>query len=378
LASLLDLDVYLYYRLSEDGTHLQLASLGGVSDAHRLHLERLALGQGISGSVALTSQPRVVEEIQQTQDEATGIIRSIGLRAYASFPLVIHNRLFGTISFGSRRRSRFDPETLDLARAICDLIATAVYRRQDEIRLQQFAEQLENSNRDLQEFAFVASHDLQEPLRKIEAFGAALVETSTNLSEKQVIFIERMRNAASRMRGMVNDLLMLSRVDRSAAPFSHIDLTQVASDSLSTLEIQVRRTGAAIKVDELPKVEADASQMHQLLQNLIGNALKFHRKETPPQVKIYSRLKAPAAVQIFVEDNGIGFPESEAERIFQPFQRLVGRSDYEGSRMGLSICRKIVERHNGSITAHSQLGQGSTFIITLPFRQGNISPGRTE
>jgi PAS domain S-box-containing protein len=235
-------------------------------------------------------------------------------------------------------------------------------------KLDVYTHRLERSNRDLQEFAYVASHDLQEPLRKIEAFGSALSETSENLSEKQQDYIDRMRNASGRMRSMVDSLLTLSRVERTAQPFTRVDLKHIASEVLSTLEMQIRSTGGEVEIGDLPHIYADPIQIHQLLQNLIGNALKFHDEGIPPQVKVHARQR-PGHVELIVEDQGIGFEETDADRIFQPFQRLVGRNQYPGSGMGLAICRRIVERHGGTITAHSQPGKGSTFIVTLPIRQ---------
>lgn len=242
-----------------------------------------------------------------------------------------------------------------------------------EEKLKDYAGKLERSNRDLEEFAYVASHDLQEPLRKIEAFGSALAEPAMNLGAKQIDYIERMHNAAQRMRRMVDDLLALSRVESVQQPFRSTDLDRVAQQVLSTLEFQVKRTGGQVEVGGLPEVDADPVQMHQLLQNLIGNALKFHRQDVPPYVRVYTGQRTPTTVELIVEDNGIGFQVSEAERIFQPFQRLVRRHEYEGSGIGLAICRKIVERHNGSLTARSQPGQGATFIVTLPLRQSTAS-----
>lgn len=233
-----------------------------------------------------------------------------------------------------------------------------------EENLRVYAEKLEQSNRDLQEFAYVASHDLQEPLRKIEAFGDSLLQSETNLKERERDYVERMRKAAGRMRDMVDGLLQLSRVTTQGRPFVRVDLSQVAAEVLSDLDYQIRRTAGQVEVGELPVVEGDPLQLRQLLQNLIGNALKFHRPNTSPWVKVYAR-RLSKSVQILVEDNGIGFDQGMVERMFQPFQRMVGRSEYDGSGMGLAICRRIVERHGGEITARSEKGQGATFIVTL-------------
>ena len=244
-------------------------------------------------------------------------------------------------------------------------------RKRAEATLANYAQDLERSNRDLQEFAFVASHDLQEPLRKIEAFGNLLLKKQDNLDESQRDLMVRMQKSASRMRSMIDGLLQLSRLETLALPFQPVDLNTVIAEVLSDLEFQIRRSGGEVEVLELPVIDADPLQMHRLMQNLINNALKFQPKGGKPSVKVSCVQRTPASVQIRVEDNGIGFDEELAGSLFSPFKRLVGNVDYEGSGIGLSICRKIVERHHGEITARSQRGQGTTFMITLPVHQNS-------
>lgn len=249
-------------------------------------------------------------------------------------------------------------------------------RKSLERELQSYAEKLERSNRELQDFAFVASHDLQEPLRKIQAFSTMLKKHA--LSDELNDLIERMQNATIRMQKLIDGLLNYSRVTTSEKPFKLVDLTEIVKETVSDLEVRIKSTGGSVEVQILPTIEADPSQMQQLFQNLINNALKFHREEKPI-VRIYARLLDNPPIgkesdsgkwyQIFVEDNGIGFEERDSERIFKLLERLHGRSEYEGAGIGLAVCRKIVERHGGSITAKSKKGEGSTFTITLPESQ---------
>ncbi len=257
-----------------------------------------------------------------------------------------------------------DDEMAPYVGFILDL--TPQKRAEDAVR--EYAAQLERSNRELQDFAFVASHDLQEPLRKIQAFGERVRERMADrLDENTRDYMERMLNAAVRMRAMINDLLSLSRVTTQGQPFQRVALNEVAQEVLSDLETRIERSRGKIEVDDLPEIEADPLQMHQLFQNLISNALKFHQPDQPPSVRVYAEcLKDSQQVRIYVEDDGIGFDDQYLDRIFQPFQRLHGMSQYEGSGMGLAICRKIVERHSGAITARSIPGEGTTFLITLP------------
>ncbi|MBE2237424.1 MAG: PAS domain-containing protein [Caldilineaceae bacterium] len=242
-----------------------------------------------------------------------------------------------------------------------------------ESQLRQYAAQLEVSNRDLQDFAYIASHDLQEPLRKISTFSNRLVHMNRDtLDEKSLDYFNRMQDAAKRMQRLINDLLTLSRVSTRGQPLTEIDLNLTIQGVLRDLEAQIESTGGSIDVARLPAVKADHAQMQQLFQNLISNALKFHRPEKAPSIRIYpldpaasdERIQGITAI-IVVEDNGIGFETRYVDKIFQPFQRLHSHKKYEGTGMGLAICRKIMERHGGSIVAESTPGKGSRFILTF-------------
>jgi two-component system, chemotaxis family, sensor kinase Cph1 len=252
---------------------------------------------------------------------------------------------------------------------------TALKKAQDESEAH--AKELERSNRDLNHFAAVASHDLSEPLRKIKTFGALLTEKyDRRLDDKGKDYLERMRKAAERMHNMIDALLKYSRVTTKAQPFTQVNLADSVRDALSNLEISIQETSGDIRMEDLPVIEAEPTQMTQLFQNLIGNSLKFHRKDEPPVIRIRAKMAHPSKNQprtrqismweIRVEDNGIGFDEVHLAKIFRPFERLHGRDAYIGEGMGLAICRKIVERHGGTITAASAPGKGTTFIIILP------------
>lgn len=242
-------------------------------------------------------------------------------------------------------------------------------RKQAEEKLRIYAERLESSNRELQDFASVAAHDLQEPLRKIQAFGDRLnTRFADHLTQEGRDFLQRMLSSAQRMRRLIDDLLTFSRVATAGKPFESVDLNSVLQGVLSDLEYRIEQEGAQIEITSLPTLDADASQMGQLFLNLLSNALKFHAKDRKPQIQISAEQRGGRCL-LSVQDNGIGFDEKYLEKIFTIFQRLHGRHEYEGTGVGLAVCRKIVERHGGSLTAKSQIGQGSRFIIDLPIHQ---------
>jgi PAS domain S-box-containing protein len=250
--------------------------------------------------------------------------------------------------------------------------------RTSEHQLRAVSEELERSNQELEGFATIASHDLQEPLRKIQAFGDRLAEHSAGaLDEEATDYLRRMTNAAGRMQSLINDLLEYSQVMIRPQPPQPVDLGLVVAEVLSDLDERIRVTNGQVLVGPLPTILASPLQARQLLQNLIANALKFHPPGVAPEVHIEAisrdeprgprgrRDRAPGW-EIRVRDNGIGFDQKHAEKIFAPFQRLNGRQAYEGTGMGLAICRRIATFLGGTITVSSRPGEGATFVVTLP------------
>ena len=244
-----------------------------------------------------------------------------------------------------------------------------------EERNREYTLKLERSNRELEEFAYVASHDLQEPLRKIEAFGDRLrTRFASQLPDDGQMFIERMQHAAGRMRRLISDLLGYSRVTTKANPFKQVDLNKITADVLGDLQVRIDEQKATINTGPMPTIMADPTQMGQLVQNMLSNALKFVKPGVPPVIElsaaIEDRVDANGATKrecvIRIADNGIGFENKYKEQIFKIFQRLHGRLEYEGTGVGLATCRKIVERHEGFIDCDGRPGEGATFSIHLP------------
>lgn len=249
---------------------------------------------------------------------------------------------------------------------VTKLVASQTSLRESNARLQE-------SNRDLEDFAYIASHDLQEPLRKIAAFGSRLrARIEDDVDEKSLDYLDRMDGATRRMQTLIGDLLSFSRVSTKGSDLIPVDLRDIVTRVLQDLEVAIAEAGATVHIGSLPTIDGDALQMRQLYQNLIGNALKFRHNDRPPEIWT-DAVMVGGRWLLSVRDNGIGIDQIYADKIFTVFQRLHGRSEYEGTGIGLAICRKIVERHRGTIRAQSDGQTGATFLIDLPRSFGELA-----
>jgi signal transduction histidine kinase/CHASE3 domain sensor protein len=254
-------------------------------------------------------------------------------------------------------------------------------KRVAEDQLKLYADELKRSNQDLEQFAYVASHDLQEPLRKIRAFGDRLAARyEDKLDEVGIEYITRMQQASARMQKLIEDLLSFSRISSGHEQFTRVDPTTVVNEVVDDIEGQILREKAKVGVKPIPVINADRGQIRRLFQNLISNAIKFHKPGALPVAEISGSVISAAEaekefgfpvpensyVRIVVKDNGVGFDEKYADKIFNIFQRLHGRAEYEGTGIGLAICRKIMMNHRGYIRATSVINQGSEFILIFP------------
>ena len=273
------------------------------------------------------------------------------------------------------------PSTAVSAFDILGTIIDITDRKMYETQLEQNTAELKRSNEDLEQFAYVASHDLQEPLRKIRAFGDRLINRyKSQLDGQGEDYIKRMQSASTRMQTLIEDLLAFSRVSRSTEVFQSLDMDQIISEIKDDLDIQIKIEAAHFTIGEIPPITGEKTQIKRLFQNLINNAIKFHKPNEPPVVEVTGTkitshqirrdfaimLPETSYVMISIKDNGIGFDERFTEKIFNIFQRLHGRTEYEGTGIGLAICRKIVLNHRGYITARSKENVGSEFIVILP------------
>jgi light-regulated signal transduction histidine kinase (bacteriophytochrome) len=250
--------------------------------------------------------------------------------------------------------------------------------------------ELETTNHELQQFAWVVSHDLKEPLRKIQTFNHLIKDKFLNGNQEAASYLDRSISSSARMTRLISDLLDYSRLSISAN-FQPTDLNLLISDILSDFDDQIKEKNAMVRVDKLPLIETISSQIRQVFQNLISNALKFAKKDTAPVITITSEIiefkefdsqpsEAGNFCRITLSDNGIGFDEKFLDRIFVIFQRLNNQSSYEGTGIGLAIAKKIMDKHNGIISAKSHENEGASFIIILPIKQTNesIQPANTE
>jgi len=308
------------------------------------------------------------QQVNQLQTATLVSSKNLAISFFTSLALVVGVFMLALVNIRNQSQREQEMEAQN------DRLKLAVEERTKELSL--FSDELSRSNRELEDFAFVASHDLQEPLRKIMAFGDRLETQSENLNDKQHDFLKRMRSAASRMSVLISDLLEFSRITTRGKPFQSVDLNLVVQDCIEDLHVLIEESKCSIDVETLPTIIADPIQMQQLLFNLIANAIKFSQNEAQPKVKIsVEAVEQPKTIDveglsgwfcITVTDNGIGFEQEYANKIFAPFQRLHSRDSFKGTGIGLAICRRIVERHNGTIDANGDTNKGAVFSVTLP------------
>lgn len=326
--------------------------------------------QGSCGTAAYLKKTIVAEDISKDLRwaEHKSLPLSHELRACWSTPIMnVSGVVLGTFALYYHEPRKPLQAEMEIITSSANIAALAIQKNKTQDDLKNYATELERSNKELNDFAYIASHDLQEPLRKISIFSDRLLGTNDSFNDTQKGYLERMGNAACRMQSLIEDLLKLSQITTTGKPFQKIDLEKIAFEVIEDLDAKLQETRGKVNIGELPHLEADPFQMRQLFQNLIENALKYHKQDTPPLIQLDSSYETKEGWTINVKDNGIGLDEDKfAERIFAPLERLHGNSAYGGTGIGLAICKKIVNRHSGSIFVKSQEGQGATFTFTLP------------
>jgi PAS domain S-box-containing protein len=350
--------------LGREGAALNLKACAGRSLGLDGELDRIDLDQSAIGRIARERKPQVLHDVRGDPSAgALGGAAREGMVSFAGYPLVLGGQLMGVYAvFGAEPLSR---ETTDMLPAVAEIITQGLERRRAEEALQLHAQELARSNEELQQFAYVASHDLQEPLRMVASYTQLLARRYRGkLDADADEFIGYAVEGVTRMQRLIQDLLTYSRVGTRGRAPSPCDAGQVLQRVVANLRTALEETGGEVKAGPLPRVLADETQLTQLFQNLLSNALKFHRGS--PRVEVAAERQGLDWWRFTVKDNGLGIDAQYFDRIFIIFQRLHGRQEYPGTGIGLAICKKIVERHGGRIGVESRAGEGSTFWFTLP------------
>lgn len=356
LGRILDNSFNEIYLFNAENLKFIQANLGAYNNLNYSHEEMLRL-------TPLDLKPEFTKE---TFEEMIRPLRSKE-KSLVVFE-TLHKRKDGTIYPVEIRLQLMTNETPQVFIAV---VQDITQRKQAEEKIKIYYSELEKANEELQSFSAIASHDLQEPLRKITTFGDRLATRIPETDEQGKDYLNRMQKSTLRMRKLVEDLLQYTQVTSNPRPFESLNLNKVVETVLDDLETRISETQGAVNFSNLPVIEGDSVQLHQLFLNLIGNALKFHRDGIPPVVNLESAKTENGFWEITVEDNGIGIEKEHVGKIFKPFERLHGKTTYEGTGIGLTICNKIVSRHGGKITVKRQSTNGVTFHITLPEKPNN-------
>jgi NO-binding membrane sensor protein with MHYT domain/signal transduction histidine kinase len=333
----------------------------------------LAMGAGLPGRVLVSGKPAWIPDISLDDNfPRTKAILDLGVKGTFAFPVFADGAVVAVLEFFSSRIEEPDSEFLTVMSNVGAQLGQVVERTRAQEILASKAEELARSNADLEQFAYVASHDLQEPLRMVASYTQLLARRYRGkLDADADDFIGFAVDGATRMQALIQDLLSFSRVTTKGRSLQFIDAKAACDSACVNLQRSIEKSAAVVSVAPLPSVLADAGQLTQLFQNLIGNAIKYRNDREP---KIHVAAKPTGATWTFsVQDNGIGIDPQYWDRIFQMFQRLHTREEYSGTGIGLAICRKIVERHGGKIWVESQLGHGSTFLFTIPQTEGTTT-----
>jgi len=374
--------------LDEKTNCLRRCAAPNLPDFYNEAIDNLAVGPGVGscGEAAHTAKRVIIEDVMThpNWEIARDLARRVGFRACWSEPITSSdNKVLGTFAMYYLKPRGPDEYELECIKTAADIAGIAIerIRADQELRalnesleervatrtseLAQLNEELQRNNNELRQFAYVASHDLQEPIRMVTTFCDLIrKDYGDQMDERSSEWFEFVVEGGKRMHDLVQDLLDYSRVESQVRPFREVDLNRLVTNVLANLRSSIRDTGAVIEVGELPTVVGDAPQLAQLLQNLISNAIKFQENQ-PPRVVI-SAQESPGQWVVSVRDEGIGIAPEMHERIFDIFRRLHGRERFPGTGIGLSICRRVAERHGGTIWVESQAGKGSTFSFSLP------------
>jgi len=368
----------------EQGELVMKARAGNFADLFPLD-HRLKLGQGMVGWVGSYGETLLANHVDEEPRYVNLYPDRITTQSELSVPVVVGQDVVGVLDIQSPEADAFDENDVLAMETLAAQIAVAIEnarlygeiqrelseRERAEEALAEKAEALIKSNKELQHFAYIVSHDLQEPLRMVRSYVQLLERRyAGELDEDADDFIHYAVDGATRMQQMIDDLLRYSRVSTHGEPFATTDCDDIIRDVLDNLQIAIEESGAEITTESLPTVIGDPAQLTRLLQNLVSNGIKFSQNGSPPRIHVSAEEESDAW-RFAVADNGIGIPPQESERIFRIFQRLHTRDEYPGTGIGLAVCKQIVQRHGGRIWVDSSPGEGSTFYFTIPKSGGS-------
>ncbi|WP_049925775.1 PAS domain-containing sensor histidine kinase [Halopiger goleimassiliensis] len=340
-----------------------LVPRAGTGDAFDVAGDALEALESVAAEALAASEPMVVEDVTGADwfDESSG---SAAVRSVAVVPIGATTPT-GVVAVWSPTETAFADHDVDFLESVGTILTTGIERQEYERRLNETVDELEASNERLEQFAYAASHDLQEPLRMISSY-LQLVERryADQLDEDGEEFIAYAVDGAERLQAMIDGLLEYSRIDTQGDPFEPVDLEAVLADVRTDLQVLIEQHDATVRVESLPTVSGDPRQLRQLFQNLLSNAIQYSGDE-PPRIEVWAD-RTGSGWEISVQDDGIGIDPDEIHRVFQVFQRLHSREEYDGTGIGLALCQRIAERHDGDVHIDSEPGVGTTVTVTLP------------
>lgn len=369
----LQADMLISYVLDTPTGRLRLDTAEGVDPTVLPMLEWADTHRAVCGRVIAEKTQVIGCDLQHCPDLDVGILRRLGIQTFVCTPLVVHDSVIATLWLGRRGNVSFSPQDRELVQSVCQQASLAMnaarlraQEKEHHLRIEDFSSRLQRSNQDLEHFAYMASHDLQEPLRVISGFADLLRQKLETSADKQTMeYLGLMTDGTERMQRMIRDLLAYSRVSTRNENFRPVAIQRSYDIAVANLAGKIAQTHTTLSHDPLPEVTGDESLLALVFQNLISNAIKFRQAEAQPVIHVGSRREDRAWV-ISVRDNGIGIEPRHFERVFLLFQRLHTPEQYEGTGLGLALVKRIIEGHGGRIWVESSPGQGSTFSFTLP------------
>jgi len=376
IAPHLGLDAYVNFLLAGDGETLVLNSSAGLPEEAVAGLRRIKFDEYLCGSAARGRQPIIASNIQNSTDPRSALLRRLGLRSYISLPLMIGERLLGTLSFASRSRDHFEEDEIQFSRTISHYVAIALERLEKESALREATEDLElqvqkrtqklqETIQEIETFTYIITHDMRAPLRTMSGFSQLLLEEHVGeFDPESVDYLRRIANAAQRLDALILDVLNYGKIVRAETVLKSVDLDRLLRDIIRDYPA-FQKSEAEIQVaGSIPSVLGNEAFLTQIISNLLSNAVKFVSPGTPPHVEIRAEHRE-GFVRVWVGDNGIGIGPEHRERIFNLFERIHPNHEFTGTGVGLAIVRKAVDRLGGKAGVDSELGKGSRFWIDL-------------